>query len=983
MIGETILHFKIIEKLGEGGMGVVYLAEDTKLERKVAIKFLPKHISSDSEERARFIIEAKAAATLNHPNITTIHSIEEADNEMFIVMEYIKGVELKDKILSSDEALPIIDVINYAFQIAEGLDAAHKEGITHRDIKSSNIMVTENGKVKIMDFGLAKLRGRTKLTKIGTTIGTIDYMSPEQAQGEETDQRTDIWSYGIVLYEMLTGKLPFKGNYDQAVLYSILNDDPMPVKEINPEVSLDLAGIIQKTLQKNPDSRYSSMSEIINELELYKNKIKSDTENVFSLKTLHHHLKRPKIFIPSFCILILIVIVSWWYSNQQSKIYWAKNTALPQIKKLVDFSWRDYTEAYNLEEEAVKYIPDNPELVELIARTTRKIDIITDPPGAKVYFKPYNKPLANWKYAGITPLKKLSMPISVFRWKLVKDGYDTVLAAASSWSLKLQMGSPLIPNNLIRKLDKAGSIPKGMVRVPGAQTRFGKLNDFLIDKYEVTNKQYKEFVDKGGYSNKKYWKNEFTKDGKKLYWQEAMKLFVDQTGRPGPATWQAGDYPEGQGNYPVSGISWYEACAYAEFAGKVLPSGTHWGLAMGEATPILIMPQFGGYAVFAAFSNFRGKGPLPVGSLHGMTTCGAFDMAGNVREWCLNKTVRGRLLRGGAWNDPTYLFDEPSQESPFSRSQKNGFRCALYPESQKIPERIFEMTVFNKVRYYENQEPVSDKIFRIYKEQFSYDKTDLDSRIDSRDESPREWIHETVTFNAAYGNERIIAHLFLPKNSTPPFQTVIYFPGGATRDFNSSKDLENYDEFRNFVSFFMKNGRAVLFPVLKGTFERRENGLGPELLDQGKLHKFSEYRIQLVKDYKRCIDYLDTRSDIDTNKLAYYGMSWGAIYGQIIPAIEHRLKVIVLISGGFVDRGLPEVNAINYITHVKIPTLMLNGKYDMVLPYDKAIKPAFKLLGTPEKDKELKLYETDHIPPKKEFIKETLAWLDRYLGRVK
>ncbi len=980
--GQTILHYNILKKLGEGGMGIVYLAEDTNLERKVAIKFLPKHISSDSEERARFKIEAKAAAALNHPNIATVHSIEEADEQMFIVMEYVKGKELKDLVKTQQGvSLPINDTINYAIQIAEGLTAAHKADITHRDIKASNIMITEDGKVKIMDFGLAKLKGRTKLTKIGTTIGTIDYMSPEQAQGEEVDHRTDIWSFGVVLYEMLTGKMPFKGDYDQAVLYSILNEDPEPVNVVNPEVSPELIKIVDKALQKKPDSRYSNMTEIINELELYRDKIKSETANVLSLKMLVYRLKRPKVFIPSLIIVILLIFGAWWFFNRQSKINWAQNTLLPQIRKLVDFSWRDYTEAYNLEEQAEKYIPDNPELEKLIEKSSFKIDITTDPAGAKAYYKPYSSPEVKWKYAGITPLKKIRMPISVFRWKLVKDGYDTVFAAASSWNAKMKMHF-LVPNNLFRKLDKNGNVPPGMVRVPGSQTRFGKLDDFFIDKYEVTNRLYKQFIDKGGYRNKKYWKNKFIKDGKILTWDEAIKMFVDQTGRPGPLTWQSGDYPEGCADYPVSGISWYEAAAFAEFAGKELPTGTHWGLARGESTPLIRIPQFGGYAIFASFNNFRGNGPLPVGFLHGMTTCGAFDMAGNVREWCWNTTPKGRLLRGGAWNDPTYLFNEPSQEPPFNRSYKNGFRCAFYPKDQKIPEKIFGMAVFNKAKYYENQKPVSDKVFNIYKEQFVYDKTNLDSRVESRDESPREWIHETVSFNATYGNERIIAHLFLPKNAAPPFQTVIYFPGGATRDLNSSKDLEDYDEFRNFVSYFMKNGRAALFPILKGTFERRENGLGPELLDEEKLHKFSEYRIQLVKDIERCIDYLDTRTDIDTSKLAYYGMSWGALYGQIIPAVEHRFKVSVLISGGFADRGLPEVNAINYITRVKIPTLMLNGKYDMILPYDKAIKPAYDLLGTPPKNKKLMVYETDHIPPKKEFIKETLAWLDKYLGKV-
>jgi len=271
MIGETILHYKILEKLGEGGMGVVYLAEDLNLERKVAIKFLPGHIAGNLEERERFKIEAKAAASLNHPNIATVYAIEETDNEMFIVMEYIKGKELKDIITSSyspldkggtQGGLTVDETIKIATQIAEGLDAAHKEDITHRDIKSSNIMITDDGKVKIMDFGLAKVRGGSQLTQMGSTVGTIAYMSPEQSRGDEVDSRADIWSFGVVLYEMLTGKMPFKGDYDQAIIYSILNDEPEPVNEIDE----GLKHIISKSLAKNPDERYQTAGEIADEL---------------------------------------------------------------------------------------------------------------------------------------------------------------------------------------------------------------------------------------------------------------------------------------------------------------------------------------------------------------------------------------------------------------------------------------------------------------------------------------------------------------------------------------------------------------------------------------------------------------------------------------------------------------------------------------------------------------------------------------------
>ncbi len=290
MIGKTILHYNILVKLGEGGMGVVYLAEDTKLERKVAIKFLPHHISVNFEERERFKIEAKAAAALNHPNIATIHAIEEYDDDMFIVMEYIDGKELKDIVGAySNKPLQMNDIVNYAIQIAEGLDAAHKKGIIHRDIKSSNIMVTNDGKIKIMDFGLAKIKGGTDITKAGTTVGTVAYMSPEQTRGEEIDQRADIWSFGVVLYEMLTGKVPFKADYDQAVIYYILNEKHQPVSDLKPGISPSLSKIIDGCLEKKPHSRFQNAGLIIDELKLMEGDLKkkdSLKNNIVSIAVL-------------------------------------------------------------------------------------------------------------------------------------------------------------------------------------------------------------------------------------------------------------------------------------------------------------------------------------------------------------------------------------------------------------------------------------------------------------------------------------------------------------------------------------------------------------------------------------------------------------------------------------------------------------------------------------------------------------------------
>jgi len=264
MIGKTISHYKIIEKLGQGGMGVVYKAEDTKLKRTVALKFLPGELTRDADAKARFIREAQAAAALDHPDICTIYEIDEAQDRAFISMAYIDGERLKDKIERGP--LKLEEAFEIAVHIAQGLQAAHEKGIIHRDIKSANVMLTVSGQVKVMDFGLAKLAGTTAVTREGTTLGTAGYMSPEQARGEEVDSRTDIWSLGVVLYEMLTGLLPFRGDYEQALVYQIMNDAPEPITSLRTGVPMELERIVTKCLEKNRDERYQTAADIIADL---------------------------------------------------------------------------------------------------------------------------------------------------------------------------------------------------------------------------------------------------------------------------------------------------------------------------------------------------------------------------------------------------------------------------------------------------------------------------------------------------------------------------------------------------------------------------------------------------------------------------------------------------------------------------------------------------------------------------------------------
>ncbi|MEW6510115.1 MAG: protein kinase [Bacteroidota bacterium] len=267
--GQTVSHYTILEELGRGGMGIVYKAEDTRLKRTVALKFLPRGLETHEPERARFLQEAQAAAALNHPHICTIHDIQEEGDQQFIVMEYVDGITLRTKISRAGaeaSRLPMADVTSYALQIGEALEEAHSRGIVHRDIKTENIMVTSQNQIKVMDFGLAKLKGSLKLTKTTSTLGTLAYMAPEHIEGRETDTRSDIFSFGVVLYELLTGHLPFRGEHDAAMMYAIVNEDPDPIQKYIPDIPSELAHILSRALEKDPEDRYQNIHDMVIDL---------------------------------------------------------------------------------------------------------------------------------------------------------------------------------------------------------------------------------------------------------------------------------------------------------------------------------------------------------------------------------------------------------------------------------------------------------------------------------------------------------------------------------------------------------------------------------------------------------------------------------------------------------------------------------------------------------------------------------------------
>jgi serine/threonine protein kinase/tetratricopeptide (TPR) repeat protein len=315
MIGQTISHYNILERLGEGGMGVVYKAQDTKLDRLVALKFLPANLAASQEEIARFHQEAKAISALNHPNIATLYDFDEVNGQRFLVLEYIPGGTLKSRLKqlkSEDREFSVAEVIDYGIQMSEGLAHAHKHQIVHRDVKTENMMLTEEGKVKLTDFGLAKLRGGVQITKSGSTLGTAAYMSPEQIRGEEADNRSDIFSLGVVLYEITTSHLPFSGDYEAALSYSILNENPPSVKSVRSDAPPELEQFISHCLEKEESKRYQSTDEIAAELRKMQREISG------TVKTVVKQSRLPWIIAAAVIVLALIGVFLFYPKSTTS-----------------------------------------------------------------------------------------------------------------------------------------------------------------------------------------------------------------------------------------------------------------------------------------------------------------------------------------------------------------------------------------------------------------------------------------------------------------------------------------------------------------------------------------------------------------------------------------------------------------------------------------------------------------------------------------
>ena len=934
-------------------MGVVYRATDERLNRTVAIKLIASE-SVTAEQRGRFLKEARAASAFTHPNVVTIHEVDTAGEIDFIVMELVTGRSLDKRI--QPNGLPIDDVVSIGEQVASALAAAHAAGIVHRDIKPANVLVTDSGHVKLLDFGIAKQLAvpadadaatltAADPTMPGVVLGSVAYMSPEQAQGHAIDGRSDVFGFGVLLYEALTGRRPFSGTTSLETVAKILEATPPAVEGIRADVPLPLASLVSACLEKDRHRRPPS-SEVLTQLGSLR---RARSETTVSIGTV---LRRKVIAVPASIAPVLAIVAGWWWWESGREVREARRR-LPAVVALAqrDDAYGLYHAAYDVR----RALPDDPQLRQIWNDFTFPIPLLkSEPPGAEVLTKGYNAPDNAWISLGHTPIEDARFPRGTPRVRIVKDGfapYDGTLTLAAMDS----------------KLSPVAAVPDGMTRVPmGTGTNEGQtftVPDFWMDRFEITNRQFKAFVDAGGYSKRDYWKVPFVENGKPLNWQAAMTRFHDRTGRPGPSTWELGTYADGQADFPVTGVSWFEAAAFAVFAGKSLPTAFQWRRAGDFGGPSTV------YSDIVLDSNFGTKGPVKVGSRNSIGPYGQYDMAGNVKEWCWNESTSGRMILGGAWNEPKYMYEDRDAQSPFARLETYGFRLVknIDPQPQASYAAVPPfMRDFSKVK------PLDDAGFSIMARLYDYDHSPLNAKQE-RLEDAAAWRRETVTIDAPYpGNERIIVYLYLPKNTVAPYQPVVYFPGGDAPLLRSSRELNLMA-----VDFVIRSGRALIYPVYKNTYERSLTVTGP--------NASRDVALARNKDVRRVVDYIESRQDLDAGRVGFYGGSLGAYHGVLAAALDSRFKAMVLIAGGYPRVEMPaEIDLPNFAPRVRVPTLMVNGDSDFTNPLQTSQLPLFRALGSPAGMKRHKLFIGGHMPYQiHDVIREILDWFDRFLGPVR
>jgi formylglycine-generating enzyme required for sulfatase activity len=545
----------------------------------------------------------------------------------------------------------------------------------------------------------------------------------------------------------------------------------------------------------------------------------------------------------------------------------------------------------------------------------------------------------------------------------------------------------LPPANITQELVPAASAPAGMVLVPGGDYRLVawsrptdrrvQLADFFIGKYEVSNDDFRAFVTGGGYLKREYWKHPIVKDGAAIEWADAMRLLVDRTGLPGPREWSNQNPPEGKGDHPVTGVSWYEAAAYAAFRDTELPTVFQWEKAARNAarpSPGFNVMPWGPLSPGATLlrrANFA-AGTMPVASNEfGMSPFGAYNMAGNVAEWTRNDSSDGFIATGGSWGDPLYSFAQFGGRPGLFSSNKLGFRVVRNSPGAGDPGSA-RIELDREIPEYT---PSSDTTFRKLAATYPFARAPLDARIEETLETP-DWKREKISFSAADG-ERAIGYLYLPHHAARPLQVLHYLPAadvdGGFRSLTVSMDER--------MGPFVKAGRAAFGVVLKGYVERLRPDRAASI-DRASV-EYHERLLNRVTDLRYGLEYLASRPDLDRSRWAMMAPSAGAQVGLIFAALEDRYRAVIMVGAGLsaaYNTVRPDANPIYFSPHVRAPKLIVQGRYDEDTPLRTSADPLFRLLSEP---KQRALYDGGHVPTTEVLMSATRSWLDETLGPVR
>lgn len=663
-----------------------------------------------------------------------------------------------------------------------------------------------------------------------------------------------------------------------------------------------------------------------------------------------------------------VAVAAWWFAGADERL--ARSDGIAELDEQIDSgAWEA---AYRAAKSLEIIIPGDPLLAERRSKFSWRATLESEPAGAAIYRRPYRGAPDDWEFIGNTPLVDVRVPIGMSVLRAELEGYDPVLQVIGGSLVITDLLTPVHydskSGNLapeLMRLDPTDTLPEGMVRVPAWRQSIDgttvSLNDFFLDRHEVTNWQYNEFVEAGGYEQAEYWEHAIVGQDTDIPWERAMSMFIDTTGRPGPSTWVAGYFPEGKGDHPVSGISWYEAAAYARFRGRQLPTYHHWFRAYAPAAFSVMLPE----------SNLASDDTVSVGTTRSISWAGNFDMSGNVREWIFNEASDRRYTLGGAWNDDSYWATRlETAQIPLDRRAGNGLRLALIRDEAgtiavtrtPIPAREARRDILAAAQ-------ISDDVFEAYSINFEYDRTPLNTNVTDVG-SDRLMVHELIEVDAAYSSPRLPIHLLLPNNATPPYQVVVYWPGSIVQS------LAHYGDFKTQFDFLLKSGRAVAFPNYYTAFGRRESGAS---LKQSGTAALRSDVIRMIKDLRRTVDYLESRPDIDPEKIALFGNSWGARYSTIGLAVEPRFRAGILYTPVTNAQPRPDIDNVSYLTRIVKPVLMISGEYDPFVPVEDA-RTTFDLIGTAAEDKRLVVTPGGHFAPYHLLVQESLAWFDNYLG---